>query len=186
MAGRPEDRHNFKRGYLRPRWSLYQFRGWMVNRSVRIRCWFERGSLASASCRRLASFPRRPFQIWYVTHHNSNFHAVDRRRSQRLQRTLILISAIAKSSPFHFPGRFTDYNDPILVEHMEEDDPTLDAGGTKYKVSKHSLEPEKYPRNASYYNCRRCARLWALCVHNIYRSLGCDECLPFCRLYQHL
>ncbi len=26
-AGRPEDGHTFKRGYLRPRWSLYRFRG---------------------------------------------------------------------------------------------------------------------------------------------------------------
>ncbi len=34
-------------GYLRPCWSSYQFRGWMVNRPVRIRCWVgERGLLA--------------------------------------------------------------------------------------------------------------------------------------------
>ncbi|SRR6266403_640530 len=59
---------------------------------------------------------------------------------------------------------------------MEEDDPTLHAWTMRvepeyYKVSKHTLEPDKYPRNASYHNCRRCLRLQALYVHNIYKSL---------------
>jgi len=48
MAGRSEDGHSFKRGYPRPRWSIYQFLGWMVDRWVRIRCWVaERGLPAS-------------------------------------------------------------------------------------------------------------------------------------------
>ncbi len=56
------------------------------------------------------------------------FHAVGRRRPQRPQRTLILISAIAKSSPFHSPRRLADRNDRILVGHVEDGGPTLHAG----------------------------------------------------------
>ncbi len=55
-------------------------------------------------------------------------HSVGRRRPQRLQRTLILLS-IAKNSPFNFPRRLTDCNDDrFLVEQKEEDGPTLRAG----------------------------------------------------------
>ncbi len=62
-----------------------------------------------------------PYQIWYVTlapQLEFPFHSVGPRRPQRLQTILILISAIAKSSPFHFPRRLTDCNDRFLVEHM--------------------------------------------------------------------
>ena len=51
-------------------------RGWMVNRSVRIRCWL--GRKGCVACRRLSH--TRPFQIWYVTSYSSH-------------------------SPFHFPRR---------------------------------------------------------------------------------
>ncbi len=45
--------------------------------------------------------------------------AVGRRRPQRLQRAHILISAIAKSSPFYSPRILTDCNNWFLVGHME-------------------------------------------------------------------
>ena len=102
---------------------------------------------------------------------------VGRRRPQRLRRTLILISAIAKSSPFHYPRRLADCNDRILVGHMEEGGPTLHSGWDP-NPSTHTTW--------SYHNCRRCPHLQALSVHNICKSLERDECLPFRRLYQRL
>jgi len=49
-----------------------------------------------------------------------SFHAVDRRRPQRLQSSQ--------------PSQRAIYDDRFLVEHM---------GGTEYKVSKHSLDRDE-------------------------------------------
>ncbi len=106
MAGRSEDGHSCKRGYLRPRWSLYRFHGWMVNRSVRIWCWGERGLLVCEITH--SSLPKMvcdPVTLVVLPTTRISFHAVGARRPQRLQRALILISAIAESSRHSTLGR---------------------------------------------------------------------------------
>jgi len=133
MAGRPEDGHSLKRGYLRPR--RYSVGEWSIGR-----CEFGVGlgreGCLSVRLRRDVAVLFQVSQFQYPTFVSSKYGmctggsrclAPTNRVCFRLQRMLILISAIAKSSPFHLPRRLTDCNDRFLVDHMEEDGPTLHA-----------------------------------------------------------
>ncbi len=71
-----EDRKigNFKRGYLRPRWSIYQFRGWMVNPSVRIRCWGDSGEGGGARATvQVSCIPNMVMTQWLRYNHSMSF-----------------------------------------------------------------------------------------------------------------